>query len=90
MSRPADLEVTLKAVLLKPDSDAVTVRLKMLGKDEEVSLPNTMANTNFWFWAREVKLGQLLERACEELVTRYNREARDAERSLKMLRGQPY
>ena len=85
-----DLEVTLEAVFLEPDSDAITVRLKMLGKDEEVSLPNTMANTNFWFWAREVKLGQLLERACEEIVARYSREARDAERGLKRLRGQPY
>ena len=85
-----DLEVTLEAVLLAADSDAITVRLKMLGKVETVSLPNTMANTNFWFWARGVKLGQLLERACEEIVARNNREARDAERSLKRLGGQPY
>lgn len=83
-------DAKLLKVVIDHSRRELVAHIDLGGREEEVTLPQTMPRTNFWHWAKELKLDDLAQRACGELMQRYNRQSREADVALKRMRGEPY
>lgn len=83
-------DAKLRKIVIDYSSEEIVAHIDLGGRDEEVTLLQTMPQTNFWYWAKDLKLEELARRACEELMQRYNRQSREADVALKRMRGEPY
>ena len=93
-------EAILTKLVLDPERDQIIAHLRVAAVDpvdgeettieESVELPNTMVNTNFWYWAKENTLDQLVQRACELLIERHSGRATALTTCLKRLKGEAF